>query len=222
MKKASLIIAMILSLSMLCACGTNQAAPANTPDVTAAPEVTTAPEATPEVTAAPAESPAAVPAATAPQEVDYNTAYASVLTAYRDALAANAGEGDLLGSGLSPLCIYSGEDKLSSVGFIFTDLDGDGVKELLIGQISGDEFTDKVVYDAYTLKDGAPVQLFVSSERNRYYLYNGNLIANEGSSGADSSESSLFTLSGGQLVAGAGAPDAANYIKPEYTSFSNY
>lgn len=222
MKKASLIIAMILSLSMLCACGTNQAAPVNTPDVTAAPEVTTAPESTPEVTAAPAESTAAVPAATAPQEVDYNTAYASVLTAYRDALAANAGEGDLLGSGLSPLCIYSGEDKLSSVGFIFTDLDGDGVKELLIGQISGDEFTEKVIFDAYSLSSGAPVQLFQSRERARYYLCGDNTVALEGSSGADSSDSELYSVSGGVLTAISGTPDSANYVRPEFTAFSNY
>ena len=52
--------------------------------------------------------------------------------------------------------------------WLLLSLDGDGVNELLIGQISGDEFTDKVIFDAYTLVDGAPVQLFQSRERARY------------------------------------------------------
>ena len=114
MKKSCAIIASILSLCMLCACGAIQPAAAVTPaptqapastsePATPAPEVTEVPEASPEVTAAP--------------EVDYSAAYASVLTAYRDALAANAGEGDLMGAGLSVLCIYAGEDKPACVGY---------------------------------------------------------------------------------------------------------
>ena len=211
MKKSCAIIAAILSLCMLCACGAIQPAaadtpaptqaPANTsesaapsPEVTEAPEVTDAPEASPEVTAAP--------------EVDYNAAY--------------AGEGDLMDAGLSVLCIYAGEDKPACVGYCFADLDGDGTSELLIGQISGDEFTDKVIFDAYTLVDGAPVQLFQSRERARYYLCGDNTVAFEGSSGADSSDSELYSVSGGVLTAISGTPDSANYVRPEFTAFSNY
>ena len=202
MKKSCAIIASILSLCMLCACGAIQPAAAVTPaptqapastsePATPAPEVTEVPEASPEVTAAP--------------EVDYSAAYASVLTAYRDALAANAGE-----------------DKPACVGYCFADLDGDGVNELLIGQISGDEFTDKVIFDAYTLVDGAPVQLFQSRERARYYLCGDNTVAFEGSSGADSSDSELYSVSGGALTAISGTPDSANYVRPEFTAFSSY
>lgn len=205
---------------MLCACGAGQPAAADTPAPTQAPVSTSepetpAPEASPEVTAAPEVTPAA-------SEVDYGAAYSSVLTAYRDALAANAGEGDLMGAGLSILCIYAGEDKPACVGYCFADLDGDGVNELLIGQISGDEFTDKVIFDAYTLVDGAPVQLFQSRERARYYLCGDNTVALEGSSGADSADSELYAISGGALTAISGTPDSANYIRPEFTAFSNY
>lgn len=209
MKKSCAIIAAILSLCMLCACGAGQPAAADTPAPTQAPANTSEPAApSPEVTEAP--------------EVDYNAAYASVLTAYRDALAANAGEGDLMGAGLSVLCIYAGEDKPACVGYCFADLDGDGTSELLIGQISGDEFTDKVIFDAYTLVDGAPVQLFQSRERARYYLCGDNTVALEGSSGADSSDSELYSVSGGVLTAISGTPDSANYVRPEFTAFSNY
>ena len=194
---------------MLCACGAGQPAAADTPAPTQAPASTSEPATpTPEVTEAP--------------EVDYGAAYASVLTAYRDALAANAGEGDLMGAGLSILCIYAGEDKPACVGYCFADLDGDGVNELLIGQISGDEFTDKVIFDAYTLVDGAPVQLFQSRERARYYLCSDNTVALEGSSGADSSDSELYAVSGGALAAISGTPDSASYVCPEFTAFSNY
>ena len=220
MKKSCTFIAAILSLCMLCACGAGQPAAADTPAPTQAPVSTSepetpAPEASPEVTAAPEVTPAA-------SEVDYGAAYSSVLTAYRDALAANAGEGDLMGAGLSILCIYAGEDKPACVGYCFADLDGDGMNELLIGQISGDEFTDKVIFDAYTLVDGAPVQLFQSRERARYYLCGDNTVALEGSSGADSADSELYAISGGALTAISGTPDSANYIRPEFTAFSNY
>ena len=209
MKRFCAIIAAILSLCMLCACGAGQPAAADTPAPTQAPASTSEPATpAPDVTEAP--------------EVDYSAAYASVLTAYRDALAANAGEGDLMGAGLSILCIYAGEDKSACVGYCFADLDGDGVNELLIGQISGDEFTDKVIFDAYTLVDGAPVQLFQSRERARYYLCSDNTVALEGSSGADSSDSELYAVSGGALTAISGTPDSANYVRPEFTAFSNY
>ena len=209
MKRFCAIIAAILSLCMLCACGAGQPAAADTPAPTQAPASTSEPATpAPDVTEAP--------------EVDYSAAYASVLTAYRDALAANAGEGDLMGAGLSILCIYAGEDKSACVGYCFVDLDGDGVNELLIGQISGDEFTDKVIFDAYTLVDGAPVQLFQSRERARYYLCSDNTVALEGSSGADSSDSELYAVSGGALTAISGTPDSANYVRPEFTAFSNY
>ncbi len=219
MKKSCAIIAAILSLCMLCACGAGQPAAADTPAPTQAPANTSEPAApSPEVT----EAPEASPEVTAAPEVDYNAAYASVLTAYRDALAANAGEGDLMDAGLSVLCIYAGEDKPACVGYCFADLDGDGTSELLIGQISGDEFTDKVIFDAYTLVDGAPVQLFQSRERARYYLCGDNTVAFEGSSGADSSDSELYSVSGGVLTAISGTPDSANYVRPEFTAFSNY
>lgn len=209
MKRSFAFIAAILSLCMLCACGAIQPAAADTPAPTQAPANTS-------------ESAAPSPEVTEAPEVDYNAAYASVLTAYRDALAANAGEGDLMDAGLSVLCIYAGEDKPACVGYCFADLDGDGTSELLIGQISGDEFTDKVIFDAYTLVDGAPVQLFQSRERARYYLCGDNTVAFEGSSGADSSDSELYSVSGGALTAISGTPDSANYVRPEFTAFSSY
>ena len=91
-----------------------------------------------------------------------------------------------------------------------------------VTRILGDEFTDKVIFDAYTLVDGAPVQLFQSRERARYYLCGDNTVAFEGSSGADSSDSELYSVSGGALTAISGTPDSANYVRPEFTAFSSY
>ena len=40
--------------------------------------------------------------------------------------------------------------------------------------------------------------------------------------GADSSDSELYSVSGGVLTAISGTPDSANYVRPEFTAFSNY
>ena len=116
MKKSCAIIAAILSLCMLCACGAIQPVAADTPAPTQAPANTSEPAApSPEVT----EAPEASPEVTAAPEVDYNAAF-------------------------------------------------------------------------------------------------------EGSSGADSSDSELYSVSGGVLTAISGTPDSANYVRPEFTAFSNY
>ena len=59
------------------------------------------------------------------------------------------------------------------------------------------------------------MQLFQSRERARYYLCGDNTVAFEGSSGADSSDSELYSVSGGVLsIAISGTPDSANYVRP--------
>lgn len=41
---------------------------------------------------------------------------------------------------------------------------------------------DSIIYNIYSMSDGAPVQVLYGWERNRYYLCENVLIANEGSS----------------------------------------
>lgn len=59
------------------------------------------------------------------------------------------------------------------IGFYTMDLDDDGRYELLIGSNTGDEYTDKIIIDAYTLSGEEAVKLFGSTERSRYYIKTG-------------------------------------------------
>lgn len=84
--------------------------------------------------------------------------------------------------GLNPLCAYY---DYSQVGYAIEDVDGNGIPELLIGEIGEWGGGSGAFFDLYTLTDGQPVRVFASSERERYYLCQDGAIAAEGSSGAD-------------------------------------
>lgn len=73
---------------------------------------------------------------------------------------------------------------LLDVGYYISDIDGNGIPELLIGNLSDDTFLKDMAFELYTLVDDKPELIFSGWERNRYYLYNNGKIANEGSSGA--------------------------------------
>ena len=105
-----------------------------------------------------------------------------------DALIANYrkvvnGE-DATSFGFSYLCNYN-----RSLGYMKTDLDGNGVQELLIGA-----FGDDVIYDLYTLVNGSAVHVFSSGERDRYYLSSMATFYNYGSSSAWQSDAILLNL----------------------------
>ena len=75
------------------------------------------------------------------------------------------------------------------LGYALMDLDCNGNKELLI--------TDgNVIYDLYTLLDDGPCHLLMGSERNAYFLCEGNVLKNTGSNSAASSFTSFFKLDG--------------------------
>lgn len=71
---------------------------------------------------------------------------------------------------------YWGEGYFDIYGYCITDLDSDGVKELLIG---GNNEELSVVEDIYTIRDGKMIQIAGGWERNRYFLCENGAIANE-------------------------------------------
>ena len=101
-----------------------------------------------------------------------------------------------------------------AVGYAVDDLDDDGVPELVIGTIAGDEFYGKLVFVLYTVDDdGEPVQIFSSIERDRYYYAGGVRFANLGSSAFDDSYETTLKLEGEGLVDMTFATDPEDYVQ---------
>ena len=101
-----------------------------------------------------------------------------------------------------------------AVGYAVDDLDDDGVPELVIGTIAGDEFYGKLVFVLYTVDDdGEPVQIFSSIERDRYYYAGGVRFANLGSSAFDDSYVTTLKLEGEGLVDMTFTTDPEDYVQ---------
>ena len=82
-----------------------------------------------------------------------------------------------------------------TLGYALKDLDGNGIPELIVANPGYDE----LVVAMFTLKDKTPVKLFAGWSRNRYYLHTGGKILNEGSSGAGSSSTGVYSVKDGKL-----------------------
>ena len=79
-----------------------------------------------------------------------------------------------------------------------------GIPELLIGAAGAEYGDDSMIYDLFTLEEGTPVRVLVSSARVRYYLCEDDRILHEGSGGASYNLSLLYDLEGSRLALAAG------------------
>jgi len=142
------------------------------------------------------------------------TAYEQIITQYRTALKENWSGQILVDAGLN---FMIKDVPPEAVGYAVDDLDDNGIPELAIGTISGDEFYGKLMFELYTLDDyGDPVQIFSSIERNRYYYAGGIRFANLGSSGADSSYVTTLKLEGEGLVDMTFTTDPKDYVQMQF------
>ncbi len=112
----------------------------------------------------------------------YDSGWTQVLNRYYDAIRTGNAEVIVEPYGVS----------LSSAGYLFRDLDGDGDPELLI--LSGGGDTD--ILACYTRKNGAICHVFDGWARNRYSLRSDGTFYNAGSNGADNSIECVLRLSG--------------------------
>lgn len=87
-------------------------------------------------------------------------------------------------------------DSLVDSGFIFWDINNDGIQELFVFKTGEYE----PVLAGYTLVDGYPKRIFSSWARNRHYLRTDGSVFNEGSNGASYSVTYVFDLVGHELV----------------------
>ena len=122
-------------------------------------------------------------------------AYAAVVEKYRNAYASGITEQGAYVAGYSEMAGYS-----QHVGYTLIDLDGNGVKELIIAGTGTGNSSDNVIYEICTLSGGQALTLCMSRARSRYYLCGNGTVLNEGSSGAAYSEWNVMTVSGTNLL----------------------
>lgn len=72
---------------------------------------------------------------------------------------------------------------LNKIGYIYYDINKDGIDELLIGEIANGNWKG-VIYDIYTMVNRQPKHVISGGSRNRYYVCDDAFICNEYSSGA--------------------------------------
>ena len=80
-----------------------------------------------------------------------------------------------------------------NVGYAYYDVNGDGIEELFIGEIT-DGDNKGIIYDMYTMVNRKPAHVVSGSDRNRYFVCNNSFICNEKSGGANESETRIYFL----------------------------
>lgn len=95
-----------------------------------------------------------------------------------------------------------------TAGYLQTDIDGDGVDELILGTTSQDTtesgepwyYNDNdQIYDLFTIRDGKLLHVFEGWCRNRYYICGDGVIANHGSGGAATGDLMFYRYNKGEM-----------------------
>ena len=79
------------------------------------------------------------------------------------------------------------------IGYVYYDVNADGIDELLIGEIADGNWKG-VIYDIYTMVNRKPMHVVSGGSRDRYYVCDDSFICNEYSSGAAESGVSVYNL----------------------------
>ena len=170
------------------------------------------------------------PAQTVPQTLTPTTEaartipepYASVIGQYHTALKNGWDAAQVMEAGLNYMVADSFfEAPMEDIGYAVTDLDGDGIEELIVGTLKEDSFYGKLIFSLYTLDDeGSPLLLIDSTERNRYYYAGDIRFANIGSSSWNDSFVTTLKLENKELVDMTYTTDPTDYVQMELTPFS--
>lgn len=88
--------------------------------------------------------------------------------------------------GIYEAAIALGTDAANTIGYVFRDVNGDSIPELLIGTFdkAAEAYTKNEIYAAYTYDGQKPVLLFSGWARNSYALTEDNTFFHHGSGGA--------------------------------------
>lgn len=93
-------------------------------------------------------------------------------------------------------------DSYGEYGFIFRDLDADGVYELIVFPASYMQPESEAYLTAiYTMKDGEPVMIAQGIHRAQIFLHDSGMIYHKGSGGDYAQRHALCMLANGEFVA---------------------
>lgn len=93
--------------------------------------------------------------------------------------------------------ITGSENPLENIGYTFQDIDGNGVDELIIGEVCDTHY--QYIISIFTLENKTAVPILEGWARNRYYILSNGLIYNSGSGGAAYSSYETFHLNDNKL-----------------------
>ncbi len=94
------------------------------------------------------------------------------------------------------------KDSPYNLGYLLKDIDNNGVDELILGEYPSDDDSswNEVIYDIYTIDNNKIIHVVEGGERNRYYLCDNGMIANEGSGNASYSTYAYYTFTDASLI----------------------
>lgn len=209
MKRTLLIFTLIL-VFMLSACGTSQPYPSAEPSqMVEIPSLAAEPSVESE-----------------PHKQSNEPMYSEVLTTYSSALAEEWKGSTLIEKGFDPLLADCyGDMPLENIGYLISDLDNDGIQELVIGTTERvqDAFYGKLILALYTQDAGGKsIPVFRSAERDRYYYAGSNRFAHLGSSGADDSFETTEDFMGSSLHDINSVTNVENYVQMNLIPMSQW
>ncbi len=148
-----------------------------------------------------AEIEAAEQAAAQELNAEGSKLYADILGDFRKAAEEQWDKEKLEDNKLNSMFAFCyGDAPLNNLGYCFADLNDDKVPELLLGTtLRGEEFSGGLVYDLYMISKDAPVKVFSSTGRSRYYLCQDNSFVNVASSKSGQTGYMHYQLQGTKL-----------------------
>ena len=87
------------------------------------------------------------------------------------------------------------ENVLDKIGYVYYDINSDGIDELLIGEIKEPKDNDKgIIYDIYTMVDRKPTHVLSGGDVNKYFVCEDYFICNDYSSDSKMNNFEVFVL----------------------------
>ena len=147
-------------------------------------------------------------------------AYDPIIEKYNYGISANYSTLQFRSEGLSEMVSSNafGDSSGSSrsFGYALMDLDNNGTRELLIGEIG-----KPYILDMYTIKNGQAEQVLVYEARSRYYYAGENKILLDGSGGAYAHIWYLYEYNKGLVVTDGAESDGNSQENVQYNVLEN-